>query len=343
VHSVLCYFDSYFKPGTAAPLCNHSAGQIASHLYGILSELGPVTYLDAEARPTGLDADLFVGHFWNYLEVSKRNRFKKKIAFYTVSDPDRRRLLLYSLAERFGVPVPGWDFPPAHFDHAGTMRDADLVLLVGNSFTAETFLAEWRPKLRSLNYSVDNSLYTSAAAAPKRNDFCYVATQCGLRKGFMDVLMTWSGLNASGSSLHVIGGIEAPWDDLLARFNNGSIFYHGWIDSHSSAYSDLIGRCKFAYIPTYEEGQMGSLLEAMHCGCVPITTRASGIDDRVLEHCLLIEPLNIAQQRATICDAMSWPEERYRRRQQSIAASLSAFQNWNVFAGGVKSALAELF
>jgi glycosyltransferase involved in cell wall biosynthesis len=343
MHSVLAYFDSYFKPGIRARLANHSAGQIARHLYDILSGFGPVTYLDAEERPTGLSADLFIGHFWNYLEISKRNQFKNKIAFYAVSDPERRRHLLYSLAERFGVPVPEWDFPPAQFDHPATMRDADLALLAGNSFTLDTFAPEWRPRIRLLNYSVDGSLYIHAAAAPKENDFCYVATQCGLRKGFMDVLMAWTGIDARGSVLHVIGGIEAPWDTLLVRYNNGSIVYHGWIDSHSPRYADLIGRCRFAYIPTYEEGQMGSLLEAMHCGCVPITTRASGIDDRVLEHCVVVEPLDIDQQRAAILDAISWSTEQYRRRQQAIATALNASHNWNVFEAGVKSALAELF
>lgn len=343
MHSVLCYFDSYFKPGAAAPLANHSAGQIASHLFDILSELGAVTYLDAKERPEGIVADLFVGHFWNYLEISKRNRFAKKIAFYAVSDPDRRRALLYSLAERFRVPVPVWDFPPAHFDHRNTMRDADLVLLVGNSYTLETFGPEWRHKIRLLNYSVDSSLYATAAAAPKQNDLCYVATDCGLRKGFMDVLSTWSGIHACGSSLHVVGGIKPPWDGLLRQRNNGSIVYHGWIDSHSPDYAALIGRCKFAYIPTYEEGQMGSLLEAMHCGCLPITTRASGIDDHVLEHSIMIEPLNVAQQEQAIVDALSWPDEQYRRRQQAVVAALRTFHNWNVFSDSVKSALAEIF
>src|SRR5579875_17906 len=343
MNAVLSYFDSYFRPDIAAPLRNHSAGQIARHLYDTLSELGPVTYLDAEARPANLTADLFVGHFWNYLPVCRLNRLKKRIAFYSVSDPDRRRQLLCSLAARFGVPLPAWDFPPLHFDHASTMDDADLVLLVGNSFTLETFAPERRSKIRLLNYSVDASLYSSVAAAPRQNDFCYVATQCGLRKGFMDVLMTWAGVDTAGVLLHVIGAIEPPWDTLLERYNNGSIVYHGWIDSHSPRYVEQVGRCKFTYIPTYEEGQMGSLLEAMHCGCVPITTRASGIDDRVLEHCIMVEPLNIAQQRAAILDALSWSEEQYRSRQHAIARALIKFHNWNAFSSGVQSAVAELF
>lgn len=342
MHSVLCYFDSYFKPGSAAPLSNHSAGQIASHLYDLLAQCGPVTYLDAEARPTDLAADLFVGHFWNYLEISRRNQFRKKVAFYAVSDPDRRRRLLCSLAEKFGVPLPTWDFPPDHFDHESTMRDADLVLLVGNSYTVQTFAPQWRHKIRLLNYSVDTSLYAEAQAAGKRNDFCYVATNCGLRKGFMDVLQTWSGIDTRDSTLHVIGGIEPPCNHLLDQHNKGTIVYHGWIDSHSPRYAEIIGRCKFAYIPTYEEGQMGSLLEAMHCGCVPITTRASGIDDHVLEHCVLVEPLTISQQRAAILDVLSWTPELYRHRQEAMAMALNNYQTWNVFSDGVKSALSEL-
>ncbi|MGH3032222.1 MAG: hypothetical protein ACRDNE_15955 [Gaiellaceae bacterium] len=34
---------------------------------------------------------------------------------------------------------------------------------------------------------------------PRRPEFCYVATHCDLRKGFMDVLETWSGIDASTS------------------------------------------------------------------------------------------------------------------------------------------------
>ena len=342
MQSVLSYFAEYFKPGSTAPLGNHSAGQIARHLYEILSEFGPVTYLDAPERPVNLLAGLFVGHFWNYLPVSRLNRFQKKIALYAVSDPDRRRALLDSLAEGFRVPVPPWDFPPPDFDHLGTMRDADLILLVGNSYTLETFAPEWRPKIRLINYSVNAALYQKRIVEAGRSEICYVATQCGLRKGFMDVLETWSLINARSAILHVIGAMEPPWDRLFERYNNGSMIYHGWIDSHAPEYARILQRCRFVYIPTYEEGQMGCLLEAMHCGCVPITTRASGIDDRVLEHCVVIEPLHADAQRSAILEALSWPQEIYRARQAAMTTALQRFHTWDVFSSGVKSALAEL-
>lgn len=338
----MSYFYDYFRPGATAPFANHSAGQIARHLYANLQRFGTVTYMDAVDRPLDLKADLFLGHFWNYLPVSRSGRFRRKVAFYAVSDPDRRRALLYSLAERFEVPLPHWDFPPPDFDHASTMRDADRIMLVGNSYTLETFAEQWRPKIRLLNYSVDAALYDTRAAERRPNEFCYVATQCGLRKGFMDVLRTWSRISPGASKLHVIGGIESPWDDLLDRYNNGNIVYHGWIDSHAPEYARILHGCRFAYVPTYEEGQMGSLLEAMHCGCVPVTTRASGIDDRVLEHAVVVEPLDVDGQRAAILEALSWPEERYWTQQQAMIKALRSRHNWDVFANSVQSALAEL-
>jgi glycosyltransferase involved in cell wall biosynthesis len=118
--------------------------------------------------------------------------------------------------------------------------------------------------------------------------------------------------------------------------------YHGWIDSRAPEYARILQGCRFAYVPTYEEGQMGSLLEAMHCGCVPITTRASGIDDRVLEHAVIVEPLDVDGQRAAILDSLLWPEELYRSRQDATMAALRERHSWNVFATSVQSALAEL-
>ena len=51
---------------------------------------------------------------------------------------------------------------------------------------------------------------------------------------------------------------------------------------------------------------MGTLLEAVFAGCVPITTAASGIDDEVLQHCLIIEPMRPDQHRAAIETALDW-------------------------------------
>jgi glycosyltransferase involved in cell wall biosynthesis len=339
MESVLSYFRSYFDPGRRAPFENHSAGQIARHLFEALQQQGPVRYFGNKERPTRLRADLFLGHFYAFEELSKQNDFSKRIAFYSISDPVRRRRLLESLAAEFDVPLPGWDFPPAGFDHEATMEWADLVLLVGNSYTLETFPQRWRHKIRLLNYAVDVSVFQRDLGVARRNEFCYVATNCGLRKGFMDILEVWSQIDPRLARLNVIGEIEPPWDELLAKSNNGSITAHGWIDSRENEYLQLLQSCRFAHIPTYEEGQMGTLLEAIYSGCIPITTRASGIDDRVLEQCVVIEPRNIQQQVDAIHRMQAWTDEEYRERSSKLIQTAERHQNWTAFEQAVKSAI----
>jgi hypothetical protein len=340
--SVLSYFRSYFEPGGAAPYENHSTGQIARHLYEILQEYGPVQYFGSKDRPKGLSADLFVGHFWAFAELCRMNSFKTKIAFYSVSDPTQTRTLLNNLAKTFRVPPANWDLPPLSFDHELTLQVADLVLVVGNGYTLDTFPKRWRHKIRMLDYSVDTSLFTRDVGVVRRNEFCYVATHCGLRKGFMDILKTWSHIDAATTKLHAVGRLDPDWDRLLAQHNNGSVVYHGWIDSHTEDYLRVIKSCKFAHIPSYSEGQMGTLLEVIYSRCLPITTRASGINDQVLEHCLLVEPLNIIQQMTTIEYALSWSDREYEAKIAALFQTARKYQTLQRFKEGVSLGINHL-
>jgi glycosyltransferase involved in cell wall biosynthesis len=114
---------------------------------------------------------------------------------------------------------------------------------------------------------------------------------------------------------------------------------HGWIDSDCPEYLALLRSCRFAYVPTWVEGQMGTMLEAVHAGCVPVTTRASGLDDEVLEHAVLVEPRDPVGQRAAIDDVLSWSDAEYRQRQTAVAAATTRRHNWHVFTQQASDAL----
>lgn len=343
MNCVLSYFTSYSDPnGTSDPFSNHSAGRLARGLYDGLRRFGEVRYFHGESPPDGLSADLYVGHFWSFAEFCRRNSFRRKVAFYSVSDPDKTLNLMQTLGTRFDVPVPTWDHPPPGFDHEATMEAADLVLLIGNSYTLETFPEKWRHKIRPLNYGPDARLFDRFDDTPPRNEFCYVATYCGLRKGFLDVLRTWRAIPAGLGRLHAVGRLYPPWDRLLDDHDTGNIVRHGWIDSASEDYVRLLKSCKFAHFPTYSEGQAGSLLEMLYAGCVPVTTRASGIDDEVLDRCIVVEPLNIDQQRDAILDALAWPEERFAEHRARLREIVRRRQTWETFDIGLESALGPL-
>src|SRR5215218_1015034 len=331
VASLLSYFRSYFDPTRPARLANHSTGLIARHLHQLLSGWGPVDYCDHSDRPRGLTGDLLVSHFWSFARVRADNRFRVGAAVYVLSDPVRARAELEQAAQRRGVPMPDWDLPPADFDHDATMEAADVVLLVGNRSTLETFPARWRHKIHLVNYSVDPRVWERSVASERRCEFVYAATTCGLRKGFLDVLDAWSTISPKEATLHVVGRLEPPYDRLLAEANTGSIVAHGWIDSDRDEYLSLLRSCRFAYVPTWVEGQMGTLLEAVHAGCVPVTTRASGLDDRILAHAVVVEPRDPVGQRAAIDDVLAWSPAEYRRRQTAVVAAAKRHHNWDVF------------
>jgi hypothetical protein len=339
---ILSYFRDYFDPLRPAPLASHSAGLIAANLFHTLERYGTVGYFDRDDAPAGLCAELALAHFWNFRDLCRWNRCDHRIAFYSIADPDWMRTLLTSAAEEFGVPFPYWDQPPAGFDHAGTMSMADRVLLVGNQCTLATFPSRWRGKIRLLNYRVDPPLALASPAPGKRRGFCYPVTHCDLRKGFMDVLRTWSGIDPRQARLQVIGAIRPPWDALLRRHNTGSLNYHGFLPSSGVKYWRVLSGCRFAFVPTYAEGQMGTLLEAVLSSCLPIATPESGLDERVLAWGIPIRARDIEGQRAAISEALAMSDEEWLHRVGAMLAAARAYHTWVGFRSGVLAAVDEL-
>jgi glycosyltransferase involved in cell wall biosynthesis len=341
--SVLSYWRDYFDPGERAPWADHSTGLIAARLYRLLSERGPVEYFDNAERPHGLRANLFVGHFWSFESLCRNNEFDTKVAVYVLSDPTAATALLGDAADRFGVPMPTWDLPPGDFDHEATMELADAVLLCGNSHTLDTFPRRWREKIRLFNYSLDETTWSAPSWALRPpTDFIYVATHCGLRKGFLDVISAWSEISPEVARLHVIGRLESPYDELLAEVNTGSVVVHGWIDSDSREYRDLLLSCRFAYIPTWVEGQMGTMIEAIFAGCVPITTAACGVDDEVLDHCLVVEPMRPDTHRELIKEVVGWSADVWRARSDAVHDVARRRHSWTQFDDQIAETFAQL-
>jgi glycosyltransferase involved in cell wall biosynthesis len=248
----------------------------------------------------------------------------------------RAAALLRDAAERYGVPFPDWDLPPGDFDHEKSMELADAVILVGNTSTLATFDARWHSKIRLVNYALGPTRWSRAAAVDRRSEFVYSATNCGLRKGFLDVIDTWRSIPAGATQLHVVGQIDEPYRGRLAASGAQAVKTYGWIPSTSRRYRELLWSCRYAYIPTWVEGQMGTVLEAIAAGCVPITTRACGVDDRVLEHCIVVEPGQPEQHRNEIAKVLAWTETEYRERQTALGESMARLHTWSGFDERVK-------
>ncbi len=337
MHSVLSYFSDYFSPdGSSNPeLHYHSAAWIARNLYNVLGEFGTVEYIDSADTPNNLKADLFLGHFWRFAQQLQGNDFRHAVAFYSIANPDWTRKELLPLAHEYQVPFPDWDFPPTDFCNQTALSLADDILLVGNSTIADTFPKIYQDRLHSLNYTVDSRKFFIRPKKPTQT-FCYVATQCDLRKGFMDVLRTWHALGETFEPISLVGEMNKPWVKKLQYYSLSNMHNLGWIDSSSTDYVDQLQSHRFAYIPTYSEGQMGTVLEAIFSGCIPITTLMSGVDERVLQQCLIIEPRNIAQHVSVIREASQWSDMRWYQQRQALLKAAYQYQTETAFCSGVR-------
>lgn len=337
MHSVLSYFNDYYSPDYAAnpDLHYHSAAWIARNVYRVLSEFGTIEYIDSRDASCDLKADLFIGHFWRFAQQVQRNDFRHAIALYSIANPDWTRQELIPLAHEYQVPFPDWDFPPTEFCNHTTLSLADEILLVGNKSIVNTFPIVYHDQLHPLNYAVDNHKFFIRPQKPLQQ-FCYVATQCDLRKGFMDVLRTWQALGDAFEPIHLIGEMSEPWTQKLRSCQTVNIRNLGWINSSSPEYVEQLQSHRFAYIPTYSEGQMGTVLEAIFSGCIPITTLMSGVDERVLKHCLIVEPRNIAQHVSVIREVSQWSDTRWYQQRQALLKAAHQYQSESVFCDGVR-------
>jgi hypothetical protein len=158
----------------------------------------------------------------------------------------------------------------------------------------------------------------------------------------LDVITTWSAISPDVARLHVVGHLDSPYDRLLAEANTGSVIVHGWIDSSAREYRDLLRSCRFAYIPTWVEGQMGTMLDVLFAGCVPITTRACGVDDEVLDRCLIVEAMRPVQHRSVIEEVVHWSIDEWRARSEDLQRVARRRHHWTSFDRDVGGALAEL-
>lgn len=288
-------------------------------------------YWDHAQRPVGTTSDVFVGHFWAFADLCRKNDFDRQIAIYVLSNPERATTLLREAAERYGVPFPDWDLPPDDFDHEGTMELADAVILVGNRATLATFDARWHSKIKLVNYAPGFNHWPPTATVARRREFVYSATTCGLRKGFLDVIDTWRDIPAGATQLHVVGRIDEPYRGRLAASGAEAVSTYGWMPSTSRRYRELLQSCRYAYIPTWVEGQMGTILEVIAAGCIPITTRASGVDDRVLEHCVVVEPGQPEQHRHEIARVLGWTDAEFHHRQATLIECMASLHTWSGF------------
>lgn len=263
----------HFDPRTKEVKIRHSVGVLVELFSQVLEEFGDVTYIGDANQLQGQDFDLIVSWPRNFDALTKFNTFRKSICFFNIAESDYLKRHLAAEAQRLGCKLSDC-FTPRRYYHA------DLNFLIGGQDVMEQYLEA------GVEYDKIRLVYYRHGYIPwkwkyknEKPVFLHTATTLGLRKGFWHVLKDFEDANLD-AELWCVGKIEKErfWVDLAKKYeNHPKIKVIGWVDNHEQRYIDLIHGADFIFFPSFGEGQPGSVIEAMEGGCLPITTRESGI------------------------------------------------------------------
>lgn len=263
----------HFDPVSKKVLIRHSVGALVELFSQVLEELGDVTYIGDADQLQGQEFDLIVSWPRNFDAVTTFNKFKKSICFFNIAESGFLKRALSVEAQRLGCKLSDC-FTPRRYYHA------DLNFLIGGLDVMDQYVkAGVDPKKIVPVYYRHGYIPWKWKFKNKKPVFLHVATTLGLRKGFWHVLKDFEDANID-AELWCVGQVQKEkfWQDLAKKYeNHPKIKIIGWVENSDPKYIELIHGADFVFFPSFGEGQPGSVIEAMEGGCLPITTRESGI------------------------------------------------------------------
>jgi hypothetical protein len=326
---LLSYSADHFDPDLPMEKQVHwgmSANVISRTLYRALSRLGEVTFIDATEpeRAAGRAFDVFVGIQRNFGKILQACEPDRTVLVAVNMHPAEHNELLLNFAVREGLPASALHPLDLHDVElrAADLDAADSILLFGNGRTLDSYTRHGIPreKIRLLNYGVDVRPERARTEEPRREvQILYSASEIGLRKGFdiVAALADEAYLRQLGSHLHIVGAASYPHYRAklleLERRHEPHVTNHGWLKPSGLGYRGLLESCDYLLFPSLEEGQAGTVLDAMACGVIPLISANCGVDFAPLGFCEL--GTDSAHNRELVRVACTLPEfERDRLR-----------------------------
>ena len=288
---LLCYSKDHFDPERSAkdtPTWGISANILARELYATLSKFGEVTYSDGfdYEKHAGEKYDLFVGPDRNFVKILEICEIKKSILFAVNMHPKERNRILARFAEEElndRKAISDGDLVDEEIACLAIDK-ADFIFCVGNNATYNSYIKNGVPryKIKTFNYSLLDDKLLSPPEPSKIPRILYSASAIGLRKGFNIVEELAYSIKNKDFRLDIVG---QPTNDYYAKKIDklvielkGKVTFHGYVPAKSKKYEQLYRSNDFLLFPTLEEGQAGTVIEAMYFGLIPLITAESGVD-----------------------------------------------------------------
>ena len=309
-----------------------SANVISRTLYGALAGRGEVTFVDAAEpdRIAGRTFDAFIGIQRNFGTILECCDVGRSILVAVNMHPAEHNELLLDFVVRERLPATSLHALDFH-DVDRRVEDldaADSILLFGNSRTLESYTRHGIPggKVRLASYGADLHSTPSGDRSVRESSqtrILYCASEIGLRKGFdiVSALAEEVDIGRLGGHLHISGTASYPHyraklDEFVDRLGP-HVTNHGWLPASGAAYRRLLESSDYLLFPSLEEGQAGTVLDAMACGVIPLISPNCGVDFAPLGFCQLER--ESAENRALLMEAFALPRsERDRLREETV-------------------------
>lgn len=273
------YSDQHFhpdkKPGEKQW---YSCTRIASHFWSSLEAFGQTTYGD---RVPDEEIDLL----WTPRPSLPDANVKRFAFFATGSHPMHRHRQLGKVS-RLARSNDPWAIVPiaSRWLYWLTTLRADRIVVLGNEVNREVFLRDapvLRERITVVDCGVDFQHFRLLEAADRGDTFVYPASWVSEMKGGHILAAAWRVLQAGNPSVRLLVLGRDRGDRAAAELRScPNVEYLGEFEGGSERHIALLNTAKWVVYPSLGEGQAGTLLEAMSCGCIPIASRHSGIDGR---------------------------------------------------------------
>jgi hypothetical protein len=197
-------------------------------------------------------------------------------AHYTFHNP-AQLARLRQLEERRGIAIA----PQKMLPENRALETADLVTLLGNHFTRETYAFAGKP-LHRIPISVPFTYAWPEGKdfAAARRHFLWFGSGGLVHKG-LDLVLEVFARNPD-LQLWVCGPIrrEKDFEKLYFRelYEKPNIHTVGWVDVGGERFLDIARRCGGLLYPSCSEGGGSSALTCMHAAIVPLVNREVSID-----------------------------------------------------------------
>lgn len=288
--ALLSFSRAHFDPtGKEQLFYSASVSVIAKSLYDSLTRAGyEVDYIDANESPQDPGSyDLFVGQPLRWTELAEQCTKAVRVLFMVTTHPQNRNACMQKARKEWGVPRAEelFDTGPSALR---AFETTDYIMQIGNEIDVDALLAHGVPrgKIVHIHYGLPLSWAHGAPLAHGALDtYIHTASELGLRKGLPVILKLFSAPPFSTKHLTLMGEIRknenhAYWQSRMQELDakNPLVTHVGFMNSSLNKYKEVLADHAWYLFPSVEEGEPGTVLDAMTLGLVPILTRESGID-----------------------------------------------------------------